>query len=272
MPDTANLKSRIAGGEFDYLALLHALREYARPRDRITDLLRQGEIVRVKKGIYVFGEGADEQAGKRTSEHTDEGSGEGSGEGIDESAGDRPVEGSGKSSGEGVGEGVGEGAGARPFSREVLANLICGPSYLSLDSALYHHGLIPERPAAVTSVVFGRPRRFSTPVGLFIYRPLSFRPYRIGIDLAVSATGRPFLIAIPEKALVDKVHDERGTAILTLNGMTAWLVENLRITPERLAGLDIQKLAAIRDSFGSRKIRLLHNVVRQLATRKARTP
>lgn len=120
MPDTANLKSRITGREFGYRALLHALREYARPRDRITDLLRQGEIVRVKKGIYVFGEGA------------------------------------------------GEGAWARPFSREVLANLICGPSYISLDSALYHHGFIAERPAAVTSAVLGRPRRYSTPVGLFI--------------------------------------------------------------------------------------------------------
>ena len=220
MPDTANLKSRITGGEFDYLALLHALREYARPRDRITDLLRQGEIVRVKKGIYVFG----------------------------------------------------EGAGARPFSREVLANLICGPSYISLDSALYHHGFIAERPAAVTSAVLGRPRRYSTPVGLFIYRQLSFAAYRIGIDLALSPSGRPFLIATPEKALVDKIHDGRGQALLTPNGMTAWLVENLGITPERLAGLDIQKLAAIRDSFGSRKIRLLHKVVRGLATGKERSP
>ena len=74
MPD--DLRNRIDGEEFDYLALLNALREYARPRDRITLLLRRGEIVRVKKGIYVFGE-----------RHA-----------------------------------------ARPFSRELLANLIYGPS------------------------------------------------------------------------------------------------------------------------------------------------
>jgi len=218
MPD--DLKSLIEGGEFDYLALLNALREYARPRDRITALLRRGEIVRVKKGIYVFG----------------------------------------------------EGSGARPFSREVLANLLFGPSYLSLDSALYHHGLIPERPAAVTSVACGRPRRFSTPVGLFIYRPLSLVAYRIGIDQALSATGRPFLIATPEKALADKVHDERGTALLSLCEMKAWLMERLGIAPVRLAGFDIQKLAAIRDCFGSRKISLLHRVVRRLAAGKERTP
>jgi hypothetical protein len=218
MPD--DLRNRIDGGEFDYLALMNALREYARPRDKITALLRRGEIVRVKKGIYVFG----------------------------------------------------EGSGAQPFSREVLANLLFGPSYISLDSALYHHGLIPERPAAVTSVACGRPRRFSTPVGLFIYRPLSLMAYRIGIDQALSAAGRPFLIATPEKALVDKVHDERGTALLSLYGMKAYLIDRLGIAPERLAGLDIRKLTEIRYCFGSRKIRLLHSVLQRLAGGKERTP
>ena len=31
-----------------------------------------------------------------------------------------------------------------PISRELLANLIYGPSYISLDYALSYHGLIPE--------------------------------------------------------------------------------------------------------------------------------
>ena len=111
-----DLRSRIDGEEFDYLALLNALGRYARPRDRITELLRRGEIVRVKKGIYVFG----------------------------------------------------PKLARRPFSREVLANLLYGPSYVSLDSALHHHGLIPERPEEVMSVTCGRSRRFATPVGPFV--------------------------------------------------------------------------------------------------------
>jgi len=41
--------------EFDYQTLLHSLQNYARPRDRITRLLAAGAIVRVKKGLYVFG-------------------------------------------------------------------------------------------------------------------------------------------------------------------------------------------------------------------------
>jgi len=64
-------------------------------------------------------------------------------------------------------------------------------------------------------------------------RGMDRRAYRIGIDQALSATGRPFLIATPEKALADKVHDERGTALLSLCEMKAWLMERLGIAPVR---------------------------------------
>jgi hypothetical protein len=48
------LRRKIGGEEFDYQALLDSLKTYERPRDKITSLLRQGIIIRVKKGIYVL--------------------------------------------------------------------------------------------------------------------------------------------------------------------------------------------------------------------------
>ncbi|MBW1967626.1 MAG: hypothetical protein JRI48_09680 [Deltaproteobacteria bacterium] len=89
--------------EFDYQTLLCILSGYARPRDKITDLLRKGDIIRVKKGLYIFGEGHRKA----------------------------------------------------PYSREVLANLMYGPSYVSLEYALQYYGLIPERVEALTSVTPG---------------------------------------------------------------------------------------------------------------------
>ena len=50
------LRKMVPHEEFDYQMLLHALKDYAHPRDKITDLLRKGAIVRVKKGLYIFGE------------------------------------------------------------------------------------------------------------------------------------------------------------------------------------------------------------------------
>jgi len=210
------LRSKITSEEFDYQALLDDLREYDRPRDKITDLLRQGAIIRIKKGIYVFGERY-----RRL-----------------------------------------------PYSREVLANMIYGPSYISLDYALHYYGMIPERVEAVTSVTCSRGRRFSTPVGLFIYRGISMNAYQIGIDQVVLDGGHTFLIAVPEKALSDKIHDDRGTGVRTLTEMRTYLLDNLRIDPERLEKLNADMLSLIADRYRSRKIRLLSTLILKLGGSK----
>lgn len=41
--------------EFDYNLLLHALRDYKKPRDKIRGLIKDKDILRVKKGFYVLG-------------------------------------------------------------------------------------------------------------------------------------------------------------------------------------------------------------------------
>lgn len=41
--------------EFDYNLLLHALRNFKKPRDKIRRLIRAEDILRVKKGLYVLG-------------------------------------------------------------------------------------------------------------------------------------------------------------------------------------------------------------------------
>ena len=76
-----------------------------------------------------------------------------------------------------------------PLSREVLANLIYGPSYISLEYALGYHGLIPERVSAVTSVALGRSRTFETPLGTFTYQSLALSCYAVGADLVESPAG-----------------------------------------------------------------------------------
>ena len=45
-----SLRKAIPWEEFDYQALLDALKDYAHPRDKISDLIGKNVIVRVKKG------------------------------------------------------------------------------------------------------------------------------------------------------------------------------------------------------------------------------
>lgn len=51
-----DLRSLVVAEEFDYPLLMNCLKSYSKPRDKITRWLKSGAIIRVKKGLYVFGE------------------------------------------------------------------------------------------------------------------------------------------------------------------------------------------------------------------------
>jgi hypothetical protein len=50
------IRSIISREIFDYTQLMSVLSEYSKPRDVVTRLLKQGKIIRIKKGLYIFGE------------------------------------------------------------------------------------------------------------------------------------------------------------------------------------------------------------------------
>lgn len=211
------LRRHIPFEEFDYQILLDSLRGYAHPRKKITSLLRKGEIIRVKKGLYIFGE-----------QHR-----------------------------------------RAPYCRELLANLIYGPSCVSLEYALHYHGLIPERVETVTSVTCGRSRSFDTPVGHFSYRAIPMSAYMIGIDRIELADGRAFLMALPEKALADRVVAERGSVLRTQKELAVLLQESLRIDSSALSALDPAAIMTIAAAYRSRRLKLLAQHVARLRKAEA---
>ena len=50
-----NLRGKVEGESFDYNTLTDCLSAYSSARSKITQMLKSEEIIRVKKGIYVFG-------------------------------------------------------------------------------------------------------------------------------------------------------------------------------------------------------------------------
>jgi hypothetical protein len=214
MPMLEQLRRSIPFEEFDYQTLLDSLRGYAHPRKKITTLLRKGEIIRVKKGLYLFGEKY-----RRS-----------------------------------------------PYCRELLANLIHGPSCISLEYALHYHGLTPERAETVTSVACSRSRSFDTPVGIFSYRKIPRAAFSVGMDRIELDDGRSFLMAVPEKALADRVVAERGGSSLgTKKGLMRFLNDNLRIDTDVLSAFDIAVLDEAAVAYRSRRLRILAGLVRGLA-------
>jgi len=87
----------------------------------------------------------------------------------------------------------------------LVANRLVRGSYVSLQSALAYHGLIPEHVPVTTSVTTGRPQHRENAFGAFEYHhcpPARLTEYR----LETLGQGQEALVATPAKALADLVH------------------------------------------------------------------
>ena len=199
------VRSQIEGEVFDYTQLMVALSRYRKPRDTVSTLLRRGHIIRVRKGLYVFG-----PMWRRTS-----------------------------------------------LALEPVANLVYGPSVVSLDYALSWYGLIPERVSTITSIATGRSRSFLTPVGHFSYTQLSGIRFSVGLRQN-SSPGGNFLIVDPLKALSDKIWTDSRFKPTSTASYADYLFSDLRIDEDVLAPLIVSdRIAVIEQAYDTRKVRWL---------------
>ena len=135
----------------------------------------------------------------------------------------------------------------------VVAAVLHAPSHISLESALAHHGLIPEAVYQVSSVTLGRSREFSTPLGVFSFRRVPVSAPRAGVEAVAVARNAWAFIASPLRAIADAVY---------LNNEITWghdglgyLTESLRIEQDDLRSLPFDLLDEILRSFSNQRVR-----------------
>lgn len=205
----SNLRNSVLTEEFDYNFLRHVLNEYKNPRVKINDLLKKEKIIRVKKGLYVFGPELARE----------------------------------------------------PYSKETLANLIYGPSYISLEYALSFYGLIPERVETVTSVTNKRNKFFKTPIGVFSYRYINPSIYAYGITLYEMDKYHSILMATKEKALSDMLYfTDKMTEQAQLEN---YLIENLRLELGEFIGFNKKQVKRLAALYGD-NVRLFHQFLESI--------
>jgi hypothetical protein len=145
-----------------------------------------------------------------------------------------------------------------PF--EQVANLLYGPSYVSMEWALSFYGMIPERVHTITSMTLGRDKEYHTSVGDFSYFTLSFERYSIGITQKESpGFVGGFLIASPEKALVDTVF--KTCKNLDKDQLKNELLESKRIDRECFHELNKDLLEDIAKSYRAKHVYYLAELV-----------
>ncbi len=98
----------------------------------------------------------------------------------------------------------GRWSSSREIHRFALPELISSPypAYVSLQSGLFHHGLIEQVPAVIYAVTIGRPRRVSTPFGVVSFHRMPPELFS-GFEVDDASDSK---IATAEKALFDLLY------------------------------------------------------------------
>ncbi|MDZ4181787.1 MAG: hypothetical protein U1B83_02835 [Candidatus Cloacimonadaceae bacterium] len=146
----------------------------------------------------------------------------------------------------------------RTLVLEIAANLLYGPSYVSLDYALAAYGLIPEIAFQVTSVTTGRRKVFETAVGTFSYRHLKPGYYCLAYQVR-QVEDTAYLIAVPEKALCDKLY--LAPRLEDANSLEQYLFADLRVDYDRLRDLDVSLISHLAEASGKHNLRLLKEML-----------
>jgi len=142
-----------------------------------------------------------------------------------------------------------------PFA---LAQRIHGPSYVSMEAALAHHGWIPEAVYAITSASMERSRTIETPLGLFSFARIPQREFLAGVNRVALEDGNSFFVAGPLKALADYVY----VHALDWRSVTP-ILASLRVDESelnRLTTASFDRLAAV---YGSGRVRRFLNGLRK---------
>jgi hypothetical protein len=132
----------------------------------------------------------------------------------------------------------------------VIANHLIPSSYVSLQSALAHYGLIPEYVPVTTSVTTRRPARWETPLGAYAFRHLKIQQWQ-GYRRIELGGGQAAFIAEPEKALLDLIYlQPMGDSPGYLQGLR---LQNLhRLDPDELRRkVDLSQSPKLRRAMAS---------------------
>lgn len=138
-----------------------------------------------------------------------------------------------------------------------ISNCLYHPSYLSLESALSFHHLIPEAVYSQQAITTLKSKVYETPVGSFRYRRI--KPELLFGYQVLHPDGLPVLMADREKAILDYLYFRAGKT-------TEAEIEALRLNLYELKQtLDKQKLEQYLSVYASptleRRIQILYKLI-----------
>lgn len=200
---TASLYSRFGGVPVSYDVLKTALARYKSPHGRLKLLERRGEVVPLRRGLYVC---------RREGTLLSEG---------------------------------------------LIANQIVTPSYISYETALSWHGIIPERVAVVRSACTARSKEFRNATGRYTYTQVAPGYFELGQTMQGNGADA-YVMARPEKALCDLILSTPRLRLQSPRAARTYAEYYLRVDMDELAGWDADLIHACALAANKKNKDLLH--------------
>jgi len=190
--------------------LQNLMSNYKFPRNKVSSLEKHGQIIRLKKGLYV----------------------------------------------------VSDKISRKTLSRELIANHLYGPSYISFETALAFYGLIPEKVFTMRSATIKRAIHFENVVGNFEYITVPENYYSIGVIQQTVDNEYTYLLATPEKALCDLIFATTNLRIQSVKAMRIYLEQDLRVDFDVLHNVDMEIIKlCVETGRKKRELNLLLNLL-----------
>ena len=127
--------------------------------------------------------------------------------------------------------------GEGTYSRELVANHLLHPSYVSHETVLSQAGVIPERVTLLKSSCMKRSKTFDNATGRYEYIQVPEAYFPIGLTRQKTEEGYFYLTATPEKALCDLIVSSSNLRIQSMKTMRSYLDEYLRADWDMIAGM-----------------------------------
>ncbi len=124
------------------------------------------------------------------------------------------------------------------YSRELIANRLLAPSYVSYETVLSASGIIPERVCSVRSSCLARSRSFDNDTGHYEYICVPRNYYPEGVTINRTSEGLAYLAARPEKAVCDLILATSGLRLQSVKSVREYLECYLRADMEAVACWD----------------------------------
>jgi predicted transcriptional regulator of viral defense system len=135
----------------------------------------------------------------------------------------------------------------------VIAGMLHAPSYISMESALWYHQLIPEALFGVSSVTAKRNRIYKTPMGVYSFFRIPCNYLKSGVR-AEKIDGNDWaFVAAPLRAIADMIYRYRETT-WEKEGLR-FLTDSLRIEKEDLENISLEDFADVYNSFRNKRVR-----------------